>query len=205
MSLIGEIAGDMSILPGVTCWLYEGNITRATSESRTDLDTVTVLREDPLRPGDLVEIYDNPLFDYHALEGLPIVRRVSGSISAPYVGEILSQPDRALGIPQANGTISSLQAMIQYGYLRKATVEFHALTKMKVAEVVIPSSSPASSLEVGKPEQVVYSSSEEIFYFDPDETGQGAVPFHHITGLTNADKIGLTLLGFGMTPIKVVV
>jgi hypothetical protein len=204
MTLIGEIAGEMSTLPGITCWLYEGAITRAISQSRTGLDMVTVTRESPLEPGDLVEMFDSEYFDYHLTEGLPVVRKIGGSIPMPYAGEIISQPDRALAIPQSNGTISDLHTMIQSGYLRKATVEFYGLSKTTVAEVVVPHTTPASVLEVGDPALLIFDSSEETFYFNSSGSGQGPISFHHVEGNTTSDVIGIVLLGFGMTPMEVV-
>ncbi len=202
MTIIGEVAGDLSILPGITCWLYEGAITRSTSQSRTGLDMVTVERESPIKPGDLVEIFDDPSIDYHLSEGLPVVRKISGQISKPYVGEVLSQPDRA-NLPQNNGTVSSFHTMLQYGYLRKATIEFNGLCKTKVAEVVVPAATPASVLAVGDPSQLVYDTSEESFYFTDSGSGQSPVSFHRVTGDEVEDRIGIVLLGFGMQPMEV--
>jgi len=203
MTLTNEVAGDLSILPGITCWLYEGAITRFISQNRTGLDMVTVERESPIKPGDLVEIFDDPNIDYHLTEGLPVVRKISGQISNPYAGEVLSQPDRA-NLPQNDGTISSFHTMLQYGYLRKATIEFHGLSKTKVAEVVVPHDSPAPALEVGVPGQLVYDTSEESFNFTDSGTGQSPVSFHHVEGNEVEDQIGIVLLGFGMTPMEVV-
>jgi len=203
MTLTGSIAGSMSVIPGITCLLYEGDITRSTAETRTGLDTISITRESSLGPGDKVELFDDPLFDYHALGGLPIVRKVSGQISPAYVGEIISQPDRPPAVPQTNGTVDDLSIMISYNYLRCATVEFPNLSKMAPAEVVIPGEEPPYELEIGNPLQLGYVAAEEFFYLDPDEEGQGIVSFHHITGQAE-DSIGIALLAFGLTPIKVI-
>ncbi len=203
MTLTGSVAGNMSTIPGVTCLLYEGDITRSTSETSTGLDTISIIRESSLGPGDKVELFDDQLFDYHALGGLPIVRKVSGQISPAYVGEIISQPDRPMAIPQNNGIISNLGTMISYGYLRCATVEFPNLSKMAPAEVVIPGEEPVYELEVGNPAQLGYVAAEEFFYLDPDNGGQGVISLHHIVGEAD-DTIGIALLAYGMTPIKVI-
>lgn len=203
MTLTGSVAGNLSVIPGITCLLYEGDITRSTSETRTGLDSVSIIRESSLKPGDRVELFDDPLFDYHSLGGLPIVRKVSGEISPAYVGEVISQPDRPPAIPQVNGTVDDLGMMISHNYLRCATVEFPCLAKTAPAEVVIPGEEPAYELEVGNPAQLGYVASEEFFYLDPDNEGQGVISCHHIVGEAE-DTIGLALLAYGLTPIKVI-
>ncbi len=203
MTLTGSVAGNMSVIPGITCHLYEGNITRSTSETRKGLDTVSIIRESSLKPGDKVELFDDQLFDYHALGGLPIVRKVSGQISPAYVGEVISQPDRPPAIPQTNGTVDDLSTMISHNYLRCATVEFPCLAKIAPAEIVIPGEEPAYELEVGNPAQLGYVAAEEFFYLDPDNGGQGVISLHHIVGEAD-DTIGIALLAYGMTPIKVI-
>lgn len=195
MSLVGEVAGDMSVLPGITCWLYEGNITRAIGESRTGLSMVTVTRAAPIQPGDMVMLYDDAEFTYSKLQGLPIVKKVAGSGNF-YVGEVLSQPDRAPNIPADDTPVTSIADQISQGLLRKATVEFNGLLKTKLVEIVTGS---GEVIPVGDEAKIEYDVSDKRYKYVASGAS-GVVSFHHIAASTTARA----LLGFGMTKLTVV-
>jgi len=195
MSLVGEVAGDMSVLPGITCWLYEGTVTRALGESRTGLSMVTVTRTAPIQPGDMVMLYDDAAFTYSALQGLPIVKKVDGSGNF-YVGEVLSQPDRAPNIPADDTPVTIIANQIAQGLLRKATVEFNGLLKTKLAEA---SAGSGEVITVGGEATIEYDVSDGKYKYVASD-GVGVVPFHHVAESTTAK----VLLGIGMTKIKVV-
>ncbi len=194
MSLVGEVAGDMSVLPGITCWLYEGTVTRALGESRTGLSMVTVTRSAPIQPGDMVMLYDDAAFTYSALQGLPIVKKVAGSGNF-YVGEVLSQPDRAANIPADSTPVTAIADQIAQGLLRKATVEFHGLVKTKLFEA----KADGGAIAVGDEAKIKYDVSEGKFVY-VGSGGSGAVPFHHVASGATAP----VLIGFGMTKMLVV-
>jgi len=183
----------MSVLPGITCWLYEGDITRGASESRTGLDVVTVTRSAPIHPGDLVQIYNDAEFTYAKLKGLPIVKKVAAG--TVYTGEVISQPDRAANIPADSTPVTAIADQIAQGLLRKATVEFHGLVKTKLFEA----KADGGAIAVGDEAKIEYDVSEGKFVY-VGSGGSGAVPFHYVASGATAP----VLIGFGMTKMLVV-
>lgn len=206
MALTGKVAGDASIGLPITAWLFEGTVTRGTAEGRTGLDMVTVTRSAPLVPGDKVELWDDVALDYDTLKGLPVVRKVqtAGLIN---VGEVVSQPDRAANIPPTTTPITTIAAMIAGGYMRKATIEFNGLMKIKLVEVLVPANGGgADSITVGTETTLKWDISVGGFVFEAagSSVGEGVVPFHHITGSTTVPTTQTCLLGFGMHKNRVV-
>lgn len=206
MSLAGKVAGDASIGLPITAWLYEGNITRGTAEGRTGLDMVTVIRSAPLVPGDRVELWDDAAIDYDTLLGLPIVRKAQ-TAGATYGGEVISQPDRAPNIPANSTPVTALADQISQGLLRKATIEFDGLMKIKVVEIKVPANGGgADSIDVGVVTTLKWDVSEGGYVFEAagSYAGEGVVPFHHIEGSTSVAVTKPCLIGFGMAPVRVV-
>lgn len=205
MSLEGKVAGDASIGLPITAWLFEGTITRGVAEGRTGLDIVTVTRSAPLVPGDRVELYDDASIDYDTLGGLPVVRKVQ-TAGATYCGEVVSQPDRAPNIPANVTPVTTLAAMIAGGFLRKATIEFDGLMKIKLVEVLVPLATPADSIDVGVVTGLKWDISVGGYVYEAagGSAGEGVVPFHHIEGSTSVATTKTCLIGFGMIATRVV-
>ena len=206
MSLEGKVAGDASIGLPITAWLFEGTITRGVAEGRTGLDIVTVTRGAPLVPGDRVELYDDASIDYDTLGGLPVVRKVQ-TAGATYCGEVVSQPDRAPNIPANVTPVTTLAAMIAGGFLRKATIEFDGLMKIKLVEVLVPlNGGGADSIDVGVVGTLKWDISVGGYAFEAagGAAGEGVVPFHHIEGSTTVATTKTCLIGFGMIATRVV-
>lgn len=206
MSLSGKVAGDASVGLPITCWLFEGTITRGVAEGRTGLDIVTVTRGAPLVPGDRVELFDDASIDYDTLGGLPVVRKVQ-TAGATYCGEVVSQPDRAANIPPNSTPVTTLSAMIAGGYLRKATVEFDGLMKIKLVEILVPlNGGGADSIDVGVVSGLKWDISAGGYVYEAagSYAGVGVVPMHHIEGSTSVDVTKTCLIGFGMIATRVV-
>ncbi|HOK59198.1 MAG TPA: hypothetical protein PL047_09345 [Methanothrix sp.] len=202
MGLMGTVAGDFKFGGRCTVFLYEGAVTPAEVEDNYGNYRPAVTRAAPIKEGDLVELFDDTAITYEATGGIPVVRKIGGGSGTVYVGRVLNIEKAEVLVPAQQ--VTALGDLISMKLLRVATVEFTGLAGMTVVEATVPANAQvADSIDIGKPDTLVYDKTAKKWTFGDGSGGQ-LVPMTHLEGSTSTDVTGPVLLGIGLVPVKIV-